>query len=78
MDQKLVSHYMSEKAGMQKVDAKSIAEKVAQLTAGTPKDLHEKEMEKKRTLEVTDMLSKVLNFTSEQKVELRNYWEGKI
>ena len=42
MDQKMVSNYMSEKAGMTEIDKEAIAKKVAELTAGTPKDLHEK------------------------------------
>jgi len=38
----VLAPYISEKAGMATVDAESIAKKVAELTAGTPKDLHEK------------------------------------
>ena len=50
MDQKVAPQYMAEKAGMASIDAKSSADKVAELTAGTAKDLHEKELDKKRSL----------------------------
>lgn len=42
MDQKVTPQYMALKAGMDSVNKEFIAKKVAELTAGTPKDLHEK------------------------------------
>ena len=42
MDQKVTPQYMAMKAGMDSVNKEVIAKKVAELTQGTPKDLHEK------------------------------------
>ncbi len=53
---KIIPQYISAKAGMGSVNAESIAKVVAELTSGTPKDLHEKELEKKRSLEVASMV----------------------
>jgi hypothetical protein len=39
---KICSHYIAQKAGMSSVNSESIAKKVAEMTNGTPKDLHEK------------------------------------
>ena len=47
-NQKVVPQYMNVKAGMDSVNKEAIALKIAELTKGTPKDLHEKELEKKR------------------------------
>lgn len=42
MDQqkKIIPQYINAKAGMNSVNAEIIAKKVAELTSGTPKDLH--------------------------------------
>ncbi len=42
MEGQFISQYMAEKAGMADVDKSIIAEKIAKLTAGTPKSIHEK------------------------------------
>lgn len=47
-----VNHYMSEKAGMSANDKQAIAAKIDKITAGTPKSLHEKEMNYKRNAEI--------------------------
>jgi hypothetical protein len=39
---KIIPQYINSKAGMSSVNAESIAKKVAELTSGTPKDLHER------------------------------------
>lgn len=41
-NQKVTPSYMGIKAGMDSVNREVIAQKVADLTKGTPKDLHEK------------------------------------
>ena len=53
---KIIPQYIISKAGMGSVHAESIAKVVAERTSGTPKDLHEKELEKKRSLEVASMV----------------------
>lgn len=50
MQGKIVNNFMAEKAGMTEVDKKKIAETIDKMTAGTPKALHEKEMQEKRSL----------------------------
>lgn len=74
MEGKLVNQYMSEKAGMGQVDKKTIAETIEKLTAGTPKSLHEQEMQQKRSLEVTEMLKKCFAFSIEQKEVIKKDW----
>lgn len=78
MDQKVTPQYMALKAGMDSVNKEAIAKKVAELTAGTPKDLHEKELQKKRSLEVSTMLQKVMEFSIEQKQHMKAIWMKKI
>lgn len=67
MEDKLVNQYMNEKAGMSAIDKNKIAETVEKLTAGSPKTIHQKEMQDKRNIEVAEMLRKCLNFTHEQR-----------
>lgn len=64
---KIIPQYMGAKAGMGSVNAETIAKVVAEMTNGTPKDLHEKELEKKRSLEVASMLEKIMKYSKEDK-----------
>jgi hypothetical protein len=50
MEGQLINQYLNEKAGMDQVDKRSIAQTIERLTAGTPKSLHEKEMQEKRAI----------------------------
>lgn len=65
---------MNEKAGMSEVDKQNIADTIERLTAGTPKSIHEKEMQEKRQLEIAEMLRKCLAFTSEQREQMKKEW----
>ena len=69
---------MNEKAGMAAIDKATIATTIERLTAGTPKALHEKEMQQKRELEVTEMLKKCLSFNDAQKHEMKKEWWAEI
>lgn len=40
MEGQLINQYLNEKAGMDQVDKRIIAEKIEKLTAGTPKTMH--------------------------------------
>ena len=62
---------MAEKAGMTEVDKQRIAETIEKLTAGSPKTIHEKEMQEKRSLEVAEMLKKCISFSFEQRQEMK-------
>lgn len=74
MEGKLVNQFMCEKAGMKEIDKKTIAEKIEKLTAGTPKALHEQELQQKRSIEVAEMLKKCLAFTADQKEVIKRDW----
>ena len=50
MQGKLVNQFMNEKAGMGSIDKATIAATIERLTAGTPKALHEKEMQENRCI----------------------------
>lgn len=63
----MVPQYINTKAGMNSINAEHIAKVVSELTTGTPKDLHQKELERKRSLEVASMLEKVMKFSQEDR-----------
>lgn len=44
------------------------------MTAGSPKTIHEKEMQDKRSLEVIDMLKKCLMYDEEQRDQIKRDW----
>lgn len=74
MEGQLVNQYMAEKAGMKEVDLKNVSEIIEKLTAGSPKTLHEKEMQEKRSLEVAEMLRKCMSYSVEQKEQMKKDW----
>lgn len=49
MEQKLVNHFMAEKAGMSAVDKTEVNKKVEAMTKGTHKQAFEKELDEKRS-----------------------------
>ena len=78
MQGKLVNQFMNEKAGMASIDKATIAATIERLTAGTPKALHEKEMQEKRELEVAEMLKKCLSYSEAQKDQIKKEWWAEI